>query len=88
MDASSAAVREPWVSLLAQGLKTWELRGSATHKRGRVALAASGTSCIVAGATLVDCVGPLSDAAVDAERLRHCIPAGSMPRRYARTFAW
>jgi hypothetical protein len=83
-------VREPWVTLLCQGKKTWELRGSRTHKRGRVALAcAGGGGVIVGSATLVACHGPLTaDQLVDAQAL-HCVPGGGTASvRYKEVYAW
>jgi hypothetical protein len=84
-------VREPWVSLLCQGTKTWELRGSRTHKRGRIALAAAGTGgWVVGGATLVGCHGPLSAAQLAAAEALHCVPGGGNAFRRYKTgvYAW
>ena len=84
-------VREPWVSLLCQGTKTWELRGSRTLKLGRVALVASGTGgWVVGGATLVGCHGPLSATQLAAAEALHCVPGGGATsfRRYKEIFAW
>ena len=81
-------VREPWVSLLCQGTKTWELRGSRTPTRGRIALVSCGTGgFIVGGATLVACHGPLSTAELTAAESRHCAPNGAAAtaRRYAKS---
>ncbi len=52
-------VKEPWVSLLVDGVKTWEMRTSGTNVRGRVGLAASGTGTVIGAATLVASHGPL-----------------------------
>ena len=82
-------VKEPWVTLLCRGEKTWELRGSRTHKRGRVALVASRTGgWVVGGATLVACHGPLSPAQLAATEALHRVPQGASPGRYAQTYAW
>ncbi len=82
-------MREPWVSLLVSGAKTWELRGSATHIRGRVALAAAGTGTVVGGATLVACHGPLSAAQLAASEHKHCVPPhAEAGRRYKAVYAW
>ena len=83
-------VREPWVSLLCRGEKTWELRGSRTHKRGRVALVSAGTGgWVVGGATLVGCHGPLSAAQLAAAEALHCVPrGGTAAGRYKTVYAW
>ena len=46
-------VRRPWVDLIVDGVKTWELRGSATRIRGAIALIEAGTGTIVGTARLV-----------------------------------
>lgn len=83
-------VRQPWVSLLCRGEKTWELRGSRTHKRGRVALVASGEGGrIVGGATLVACHGPLSAEQLEQTQALHRVPAAAgAGRRYRHVWAW
>ena len=82
-------VRQPWASLLVSGAKTWELRSSRTHKRGRVAIVASRTGgWIVGGATLVACHGPLSPAQLVAAEALHRVPPGATLGRYAETYAW
>ena len=53
-------IKEPWISMILEGKKTWEIRGSATKRRGRIALVASGTGTVVGTCDLVDVVGPLS----------------------------
>jgi hypothetical protein len=82
-------VKQPWVGLLASGAKTWELRGSRTHKRGRVALVASGTGgWVVGGATLVGCHGPLSAEQLAATQALHHVPPTATVGRYKETYAW
>ncbi|MCS4089817.1 ASCH domain-containing protein [Rhizobium sp. BK176] len=83
-------VREPWVSLLLSGQKTWELRGSRTSKRGRTALIGSGTGAVLGEADLVDVIGPLSREDIAASVHRHRVDrdwhAAAMP--YPNTYAW
>lgn len=77
------------MNLLAAGLKTWELRGSATYKRGRVGLIEGGTGTIVAGATLVGCHGPLTRAQLAENESKHCVSAETLSGRgYKSTYAW
>ncbi|MBY3151003.1 ASCH domain-containing protein [Rhizobium laguerreae] len=83
-------VREPWVSLLLSGEKTWELRGSRTARRGKTALIGSGTGTVLGEADLIDVVGPLSRAdigvSVDRHRVVRDWKTEAMP--YANTYAW
>ena len=49
-------IREPWVNYILSGKKIWEIRGSATTKRGRIALIKSKSGLILGTADLVDCI--------------------------------
>lgn len=82
------AVKEPWVTLLLEGKKTWELRGSPTNIRGRVGLVASGTGRIFGGATLVGCRGPLSADELRDNQERHRVPLERAGSAYKETYAW
>lgn len=52
-------IREPWISQILMGRKTWELRGTSTKIRGRLALIRSGSGLIFGECHLDDCVGPV-----------------------------
>ena len=41
---SALIVKEKWALKLLNGEKTWEIRGSSTSKRGKIAIAISGTA--------------------------------------------
>lgn len=83
------AVRQPWVGLLASGEKIWELRGSPISLRGRVGLIEQGSGCIVAGATLVDCHGPLTAEQLRDSEDRHRVAAANLSQiAYSKTYAW
>lgn len=47
-------IRAPWVDLILEGRKTWELRSRATNVRGRIALARQGTGLLVATAEIAE----------------------------------
>ena len=55
-------IRKPYVDWILAGTKTWEIRGSATRIRGRIALIAGGTGTVVGTCELIDVRGPLSIA--------------------------
>lgn len=48
-------IRPQWAHKILDGSKQWELRGYQTHKRGVVALAASGTGTLVGQVRITDC---------------------------------
>ena len=56
-------IKERWCNEIFDHQKTLEIRGDPVKKRGRFAIAASGTGTLVGEATLVDCleVGKYSD---------------------------
>ena len=82
-------VRRPWIDMLLDGDKTWEMRGSRTFVRGRVGLIASRTGTVVGVCDLVDCIGPLT-----ANQFRkNAKKAGMRPSEaelgwYRQTYAW
>jgi hypothetical protein len=46
-------IRDPWIDLILDGLKTWEIRGNDTKHRGHTELIKSGTGMIHGSANLV-----------------------------------
>lgn len=83
-------VREPWITLLVEGRKTWELRGSRTTHRGRTGLIAAGAGVVVGEARLIDVVGPLGPEELEAAESFHRVGKSMYADRlpYAQTFAW
>ncbi len=68
-------IREPWISMILDGSKDWEMRTSATKIRGPVALIAAGSGQIIGVANLSDVKGPFSHAQMAFNQVRHRIPA-------------
>ena len=49
-------VKDPWLQLILRKRKTWEIRGSSTHKRGLIHLGLSGSGGEIHGrARITDC---------------------------------
>lgn len=67
-------IREPWISLILRGEKTWEMRSTPTSLRGWIGLAAQGRGEIVGLARLVDSRLPLTEANYDRHFGEHAIP--------------
>lgn len=83
-------VRVPWINMILDGSKTWEIRGRRTHKRGLIALVQSGTGTVVGLTELVGVVGPLgrSDFAANAHQAGISNADASRGLPYSQTFAW
>ena len=58
----ASPVRQPWVWLLIDGRKTWELNHLYTKVRGPVGLSPAGSGAIAGMAELVDVHGPFTTA--------------------------
>ena len=67
-------IREPWVSMILDGSKDWEMRTTATKIRGPVALIAAGSGRIIGVADLCDVKGPLNHAQMAFNQAHHRIP--------------
>lgn len=83
-------VRRPWIDMILDRRKTWELRGSRTAVRGTIALAQAGSKHLVGAARLADVVGPLSASRLQQTIKLHGVSAADLrrPNRYANTYAW
>ena len=82
-------IRHPWIDMILDGQKTWEIRGARTSVRGRIGLIASRSGTVIGVCDLVDCIGPLT-----AEQFRKngkkagIRPSAAKLGSYRQTFAW
>ncbi len=77
--------------MILDGRKTWEIRGTATNVRERIALIRAGSGKIVGTCEIVDAVGPLSWDDLAASQDKHCVPGDQIDdvtRRYKRIYGW
>lgn len=49
-------IRSPWVEMILTGKKIWEMRGTYTHIRGKIALIRRGSGLVVGTCHLVDVI--------------------------------
>lgn len=55
-------IDQPWIGLILSGKKTWEMRKTACHHRGRIALIRKGSGQVVGTADIVNSFPPLKSA--------------------------
>lgn len=68
-------IREPYASLIADGHKTWEMRGSSFKKTGRFAIIPTSSGLVIGVATIARALKPLSSVEeFAATQLNHRIP--------------
>lgn len=85
-------IREPWIDLILNGEKTWEIRSTATKVRERIALIRGGSGTVVGCADLVGCEGPFNFEALRSHRSKHAVPdeplRAFVEKYKGRAFAW
>lgn len=82
-------IREPWINLILEGRKTWEIRGSNCNIRERIGLVRSGSRLVVGTVEIVNARGPLTFDEFSANVAKHCMPPSafySLP--YRDKYAW
>jgi ASCH domain len=87
---SGLIIREPWIDLILNGAKTWEMRSEATNVRGSIALIKRGTGLVVGTARLVESRPPLTRENYMSYRDKHAIPTSMLEEVLANgwTYPW
>lgn len=80
-------IKPHWADLILSGKKTWEIRGSRTHLRGRIAIIKSGTGKVYGTVELTDCI-PCSIGRFKTYKDKHCIEDSNVAFRYNQAWAW
>ena len=78
MAERALVIREPWIDLILQGKKTWEMRSQPTNVRGKIGLIRRGTGLVVGTAMLTDCRTALSRDNYMQHSDKHAIPASML----------
>lgn len=78
-----------WADKILDGEKVWEIRGSSTKKRGRIAIAKSGTSCVFGEVSVEDAI-PLTKALWEENIDKHLVrcPWDLVLEKYKHPHAW
>jgi hypothetical protein len=87
--ARGITIREPWISAILCGQKTWEIRGRRTAIRGKIYLIKSGSGCVFGSCDLKDVRGPLALSEMLSSTRLHLMPKDELVKLpYPTTFAW
>ncbi len=70
-------VADPWIGMLLDGSKTWEMRSRNAKVRGWIALIRKGSGQVYGIARLVDVSGPLTTSEMAQSSDQHKIPAST-----------
>jgi hypothetical protein len=76
-------IREPYISHLLRGAKTWEMRSRPTAIRGQIGLVKKGSGLVVATAQLVDCLPKLDAREYARTETYHCVAPDEQPNAIA-----
>lgn len=79
-------IKEPYIDQILEGKKKWEIRGSNTNIRGRIALIKSGTKKIFGEVTLVDSFEISLEQYSQYYLNMYGVIKNQLP--YKRTYAW
>ena len=91
MKLAGLVIRDPWISLIMSGQKTWEIRGSATRKRGLIALIKGGSKHILGVCEILAVHGPLTFDEYSQTQNKHLTPPIELSSKglpYPKTYAW
>lgn len=82
-------IKQPWIDLILDGKKTWEIRGSTASIRGKIALIQSKSGKVVGTCDVVGCIGPIALDELRRQHDKHRIPLASLGESpYPKTYAW
>ena len=81
-------IKSPWIDKILNGEKTWEIRGSNSNIRGKIALIKSGSGEILGTCELVDSIGPLSIGDLTENVDKHGVVNVMIEQMYEKSYAW
>jgi len=84
-------IHKHWLNKIFSGEKTWEIRGTKTSKRGKIALIQKGSGEIFGTCELAEVIGPLSRRDLEVNRGKHQLPSDDLSvilEQYTNPYAW
>lgn len=85
---SAIPIREPWIDMILEGEKTWEIRSKFTKKIGPVGLIRAGSKTVVGTAILADVVELTADLAYENQDLMGMYVTRKTARDFVGYYAW
>ena len=79
-------IKQPWIDLILDGKKTWEVRGSNTKIRGQIELIQSGSGLVVGECEIIDCKELSLKEYQNGFDKHQIMSATVLP--YKKTYAW
>jgi hypothetical protein len=81
-------IKSPWIDMIFEGKKTWEIRGSNTKARGTIELIKSGSSMVYGEIKLVDSKELSLPQYQEGKRFHGVNSEAASVLPYKRTYAW
>lgn len=78
-------IKPKWADMILSGVKTWEIRGSKTHKRGTIGIIKSGSGLVYGTVELMSCV-PLTMYNWEINKDKHHVSYADID--YKTPYAW
>lgn len=79
--ASALIIRKPWIDLIVDGLKTWEMRSRLTNKKGTILLIQGGSGLVIGQCKLLG-AAVVSKADFNDNKEKHRISDQSLLDRW------
>lgn len=88
-DKKGLIIKSPWIELILQGLKIWEIRNKTAKKRGKIYLIKSGTGKIFGEVDLVDVIN-IAKEDFYKYKDKHCVTEDNDFKvdDYEKIYAW
>ena len=82
-------IKPYWVDKIFNENKLWEIRGCNTSKRGKIAIAKSGTGCVFGTVNLINSI-PLTKEIWEINEKNHQVDISweELLKRYKKPYAW
>ncbi|XXM72497.1 ASCH domain-containing protein [Lysinibacillus sphaericus] len=81
-------IKSPWIDMILEGKKIWEIRGSNTKTRGKIALIKSGSGTVYGEIDLIDSKELSLTEYQESRRFHRVESEAASVLPYKKTYAW